>query len=115
MTANPKQLALQIIEDLWNQKTPALIGTVYAANCTIHTPDGMLHGPSGATQLYTAYTTAFPDTRYTVEDVVAEGERVVIRFTFAGTHRGDLRGALPLRVSRWPWREWYCSALPKAK
>ena len=49
MTANPKQLALQIIEDLWNQKTPALIGTVYAANCTILTPDGVLHGPSGAT------------------------------------------------------------------
>jgi steroid delta-isomerase-like uncharacterized protein len=92
VTANPKQLALQIIEELWNRKTPGLIGTLYAANCTIHTPDGVVQGPSGATQLYTAYTTAFPDTHYTVEDVVAEGERVVIRFTFSGTHRGDIRG-----------------------
>jgi len=92
VTANPKQLALQIIEDLWNRKTPALIDTLYAANCTIHTPDGVVHGPSGANQLYTVFTTAFPDTHYTVEDVVAEGERVVIRFTFAGTHRGDMRG-----------------------
>src|SRR5215472_4441259 len=92
VTANPKQLALQIIQDLWNQTAPALIDTLYAANCTIHTRDGVLHGPSGATQLYTAYTTAFPDTHYTIEDVVAEGERVVIRFTFSGTHRGDIRG-----------------------
>ena len=92
MTATPKQLALQIIEELWDRKTPASIGTLYAANCTIHTPDGMLQGPSGATQLYTAFTSAFPDTHYIVEDVVAEGERVVIRFTFAGAHRGEIRG-----------------------
>ena len=91
MTATPKQLALQIIEELWNRRTPALIDTLYAANCTIHTPDGALQGPSGATQLYTAYTTAFPDTHYTIEDVVAEGERVVIRFIFSGTHRGPIR------------------------
>src|SRR5262245_6268096 len=58
VTANPKQLALQIIEELWNRKIPALIGTLYAANCTIHTPNGVLQGPSGATQLYTVFTTA---------------------------------------------------------
>ena len=81
MTANPKQLALQIIEELWNRKIPALIGALYAANCTIHTPNGVLQGPSGATQLYTVFTTAFPDTHYTVEDIVAEDERVVIRYT----------------------------------
>jgi steroid delta-isomerase-like uncharacterized protein len=95
VTATPKQLAVQIIEELWNRKNPALIGTLYAANCTIHTPDGEVHGPSGATQLYTAYTMAFPDTHYAIEDVVGEGERVVIRFTFAGTHRGELRGIAP--------------------
>jgi steroid delta-isomerase-like uncharacterized protein len=73
-------------EDPWVDWYP-LCGELY------HPHAGrVVQGPSGATQLYTAYTTAFPDTHYTVEDVVAEGERVVIRFTFSGTHRGDIRG-----------------------
>jgi steroid delta-isomerase-like uncharacterized protein len=92
MSAHPKRIALQLIEELWNQKTPALIEALYAAQCVLHTPDGALHGLTGATQLYTAYTTAFPDMCFTVEDVVAEGETVVIRYTFAGTHQGPLRG-----------------------
>jgi steroid delta-isomerase-like uncharacterized protein len=92
MSAHPKSLALQLIDELWNQKTPTLIETLYAVHCVLHTPDGALHGLTGATQLYTAYTTAFPDMRFTVEDVVAEGETVVIRYTFAGTHQGALRG-----------------------
>jgi steroid delta-isomerase-like uncharacterized protein len=92
MSAHPKSLALQLIDELWNQKTPTLIETLYAVHCVLHTPDGALHGLTGATQLYTAYTTAFPDMRFTVEDVVAEGETVVIRYIFAGTHQGALRG-----------------------
>jgi steroid delta-isomerase-like uncharacterized protein len=91
MAATPKTLALRIVEECWNQKTPALLATLYAASCVIHTPDGALHGLAGATQLYTAYTTAFPDTHFTIEDIVTEGDTVVIRYTFAGTHQGPLR------------------------
>ena len=95
MAEAPKTLALRLIEDLWNQRTPALIDVLYAPGCIIHTPDGALHGLAGARQLYTAYTTAFPDTHFTIEDAVAEGDTVVIRYTFAGTHRGPLRGIAP--------------------
>ena len=34
---------------------------------------------------------AFPDAHFAVEDVVAEGDRVVLRCTFTGTHRGEFR------------------------
>lgn len=95
MAEAPKTLALRWIEDLWNRQTPALIEVLYAPGCIIHTPDGTLHGPAGARQLYAAYTTAFPDTHFSVEDVVAEGDTVVIRYTFTGTHRGPLRGIAP--------------------
>jgi predicted ester cyclase len=42
---------------------------------------------------------AFPDTRITIEDQVAEGDRVVTRWTARGTHQGDLMGIPPSGVS----------------
>src|SRR5687767_10915909 len=39
MAASPKTLALRVLEDIWNQKAPALLDALYAARCVIHTPD----------------------------------------------------------------------------
>ena len=41
------------------------------------------------------YRTAFPDLQITVEDQVAEGDKVVTRWTARGTHRGELLGVTP--------------------
>ena len=38
---------------------------------------------------------AFPDRRFVVEDIIAEGEKVSVRFTMRGTHKGDFRGIAP--------------------
>jgi steroid delta-isomerase-like uncharacterized protein len=42
-----------------------------------------------------AYRSAFPDVRSVVEDQIAEGDKVVTRWTSRGTHRGDLNGIAP--------------------
>lgn len=52
-------------------------------------------GPVGAKQVASAVVTAFPDRRITHEDIVAEGDRVVIRWKMTGTHQGDLMGIAP--------------------
>jgi predicted ester cyclase len=39
-----------------------------------------------------AFFTAFPDQRYTVEDLIAEGDKVVSCYTFRGTHQGEFLG-----------------------
>ena len=41
------------------------------------------------------YLTAFPDARFTVEDELAEGDRVVSRSTLRGTHQGEFMGIPP--------------------
>lgn len=41
------------------------------------------------------YRTAFPDTCFTIEEMIAEGDTVVTRWTARGTHKGDLMGVLP--------------------
>jgi len=44
------------------------------------------------------YRAAFPDVRITVDDVIAAGEKVVLRWHSEGTHRGELAGLAPTGV-----------------
>jgi predicted ester cyclase len=46
-------------------------------------------------QLISMSVNAIPDTKYTIEDIVAEGDRVVVRFTFSGTNTGSIMGSKP--------------------
>ena len=41
------------------------------------------------------YRSAFPDIQFTIEDLIAEGDKIVTRYTARGTHRGDLQGIPP--------------------
>ena len=43
-------------------------------------------------QLASVYFAAFPDLQATIEDLVAEGDKVVARLTFSGTHQGEFQG-----------------------
>ena len=49
----------------------------------------------GMKQLFTMLHEAFPDLRTTIHDQIAEGDKVVTRKTFHGTHQGELMGILP--------------------
>jgi len=64
------------------------------ANHDSSTPD-LGRGPEGEKKRATLYRTAFPDLRLTVEDIIAEGETVVARWSCRGTHKGDLNGIAP--------------------
>jgi steroid delta-isomerase-like uncharacterized protein len=46
-------------------------------------------------QFYEMYFTAFPDLYYVIEDLIAEGDRVVARITNTATHKGTLNGIPP--------------------
>ena len=46
-------------------------------------------------QFITAFRTAFPDVQFTIEDIIAEGDKVVGRVTWRGTHQGELMGIQP--------------------
>jgi steroid delta-isomerase-like uncharacterized protein len=52
-------------------------------------------GPKGETRAAQLYRAAFPDLHFTVEDVIAVGDQVVVRWTSRGTHLGDLLGIPP--------------------
>jgi steroid delta-isomerase-like uncharacterized protein len=56
---------------------------------------GEKRGKTGFRELVTMYRTAFPDLKMTIEEQVAEGDKVVTRWTAIGTNRGELMGRAP--------------------
>ena len=52
-------------------------------------------GPSAFRTTVTGLRAGFPDVRFTIEDVIAEGDRVVVRWKWEATHEGPFRGIPP--------------------
>jgi steroid delta-isomerase-like uncharacterized protein len=68
---------------------PDILEEVYAPDVVWHEPDQEIRGLEQAKKFVSAYKTAFPDLKITVEDVIAEGDKVVSRVTLRGTHQGE--------------------------
>jgi steroid delta-isomerase-like uncharacterized protein len=90
MSEQNKAVVRRLFEDHWNAKNPALVAELFAPSVSLQTPDGVLTGLDGASFLLKAYGTAFPDFHLTIDDLVADGDKVVVRWTFTGTHHGPL-------------------------
>ena len=70
-----------------------LIDELYAPDCVWHGPGGQeIKGHDGMKQLMVVLGSAFPDKRYTIHDIVAEGDKVVARWALKATHAGDYMG-----------------------
>jgi predicted ester cyclase len=94
-TEENKTLARRFYEDVFNQRNLALVDELCTATHVFHNPPTTLRGRGEFKQLLSLYITAFPDARFTVEDQIAEGDRVASRYTFRGTHQGELMGIAP--------------------
>jgi steroid delta-isomerase-like uncharacterized protein len=90
MSDQNKAVVRRIVDEHWNKKNAALVSELFAPNVSLNTPDGVLTGLEGASFLLQAYATAFPDFRLNVDDLLADGNQVVLQWTFTGTHRGPL-------------------------
>ena len=92
MSEQNKIIARRIFEEMESQGNLTVADEIFASDFVNWTLLGEDHGPEGAKQFVTMLRTAFPDLHSTVEDQVAEGDKVATRFTTRGTHRGDLQG-----------------------
>jgi steroid delta-isomerase-like uncharacterized protein len=76
--------------ELVSQRNPDAIEEVYTADTVLHEPDQDLQGVEEAKQYLSGYISAFPDMSVSVEDVIAEGDKAVTRWTLRGTHQGEV-------------------------
>jgi len=94
-TEDNKALIRRFYEEVFNKKNLAAIDDFFAPDHVDHTlPPGLPVGPEGTKQAIAMTLTAFPDLHLTIEDMIAEGDKVVTWFTTHGTQRGAL-GDIP--------------------
>lgn len=80
-------------EELWNGRDVDVVDELATDDFLNHAaPPGRQRGREGLKAVVRMFESAFPDFRYEVEDVIAEGEKVAVRDIFEGTHRGDFMG-----------------------
>lgn len=89
MTPDHTQLVRRLYEDYLNgnklDRLGEIIGPDYAP------PQGTARGPEAFAQAMKALRTGFPDITYTIDHIVAEGNKVAVRFTWHGVHEGPFR------------------------
>ena len=79
--------------EVFNKKNRAAIEEFIDPTQVDHAaPPGTPGGLAGAKHTLTMYLTAFPDLHFTVEDIIAEGDKVVARLTVRGTQHGAFMG-----------------------
>jgi steroid delta-isomerase-like uncharacterized protein len=97
MSEGNKNIVRRLFEEVWNKGNLSLADELFAPTYAHHdpsTPD-LGRGPESEKKRATLYRTAFPDFRLTAEDIIAEGETAVVRWSCRGTHKGDLGGIAP--------------------
>jgi steroid delta-isomerase-like uncharacterized protein len=94
-TEENKAFMRRFYEGVFNQKNLAAIDDFLAPNFFNHSASqlGLVSGDlEHVRQFVGAVMQSFPDLHYTVEDMVAEGDKVVTRLTLSGTQQGDFMG-----------------------
>src|SRR5260370_19795972 len=86
-----KAIVVQLYEEIFNKGDLDLADKLIAPNAINHDPQlppGVPNGPQGLKAVVTMLRSAFPDDHHTIEDLVAEGDKVVVRLTHSATHQG---------------------------
>ena len=92
MSEANKAVAKRWTEEIWNKGNMAAIAELVAADMVFHLGDRDTHGHAGLKELAEELRAAFPGGRFTNAEQIAEGDRVVQRWTFQGTQDGTFAG-----------------------
>jgi steroid delta-isomerase-like uncharacterized protein len=99
--AESKAIARRFIEELWNARRLELAAELFAPDAVTHqlrsgAPDvSAPRTPDMIKRHINEWLAAFPDLRFTIEQMIAEADTVVTRCTMSGTHTGPWLGVAP--------------------
>ena len=97
MSEENKRISRAVVEEAFNRGNVDALDELVDPNHKNNDPVAaeLPPGVEGLKQLVRLYRSAFPDVQVTIEDEIAEGDRVVTRWSARGTHQGDFIGVQP--------------------
>lgn len=91
-----KALLSRYIAEVWDRQNPTAVDEFLAPTYKRYrSPTAEPLTRDGQKQLLTSFRAAFPDAQLTVEEIIAEGNRIAFRSTIRGTHQGEFLGIAP--------------------
>ena len=94
-TEEHKTLVRRFDEEVWNGRNLSRVDELFADNHIFRAAGSPPLDREGHRQMIAHFQDAFPDGRNTSEELLAEGDKVVQRWTFRGTHQGAFQGIPP--------------------
>jgi steroid delta-isomerase-like uncharacterized protein len=99
-----KQFMQRFVEEVINKKNVDAVDQLVAEDFVEHVPfPGQGPGREGLKHVISTFLSAFPDIQWILEEQIAEGQKVVSRFTMTGTHYGEFLGIPPTGRSVKVW------------
>lgn len=96
MTKENDALIRRWFEEVWNKGREDAVDEMFAEDGIAHglsdDSENPLRGPTAFKEFHAKFCEAFPDIVVTVEDTIAEGDKVAARCTVRGKHSGDTLG-----------------------
>jgi steroid delta-isomerase-like uncharacterized protein len=92
-----KDISRRADEELFNRGNLSIADELFASNFVYHDPVSHeeWRGPESVKSYATMLRVAFPDLHQTIEEQIAEGDKVAYRWTARGTHQGEFMGIAP--------------------
>ena len=95
---DPKQLVSRFVEELWNGRRLDVADAIFAEDCVTHQlrsgvpTDAVPRGPEAIKEHMAGWLASFPDLRFSIEQMLSEGDRVATQLLMEGTHLGPWMG-----------------------
>ena len=90
-----KELVRRYFQGWANRGDPAVADELIATNVVLSNPPAVIHSLVEYKQGMTLFHTAFPDLKFTIEDEIAEGNKIAVRWALRATHLGEYYGHPP--------------------
>ncbi len=97
MTAKNNKIVMHRFLEFINTASEMLAQELISPDAIFHVPGHTepMRGPAGYLVIFGMMRGGFPDIQWTLEEMVAEDDKVAARFTMRGTHRGTFFGVPP--------------------
>ena len=90
--SDENKAVLRNVYEALNAKNLDAIPELVTEDWAWHGPGQELHGKKGIKELVETYVSAFPDLEFSVDEMLADGDKVTTRWSAQGTHKGELAG-----------------------